>query len=150
MALEFRNTMLPFAAGRRVNMEEWNTVTRTFETAPSAQLAFGVPVQRGANAKGCVAYTNGDIIGISEASLALPHPGDYYVQYDNVGVCEVGVIGVVAGESVTAGTPAGFNTGTGRWVVADTAAPQVPGAVFESSGGNGDVVALRYRRPNVT
>lgn len=150
MALVFSDTMKPFARGRRVNMEEWNTITKTFETGGGAQLGFGVPVQRGTNAKGCVVYSNGDIIGISEASQVLPHPGDYYSQYDNVAICEVGVIGVVVGEAVTAGNPAGFDTGSGKWVTADTAAPQVPGAVFESSGDLDDVVALRYRRPNNT
>lgn len=154
MALVFSETMTPFARGRRVNMEEWNTITRTFETGSNAQLAFGVPVRRGANAKGCVAITTGsaEVIGITEASQVLGHPGDYYLQYDSVAVCEVGVIGVVAGENVTAGAPAGYdstaNDGAGGWMVADTAVSQIPGAVFETSGSQGEVVALRYRRPS--
>ena len=149
MALEFRNDMLPYALGRRVNMEEWNTITRTL--VGTTPIGFGAPVQRHTNHKGCAPYTSGEVIGISEASLVLPHPLDRYEQYDNVAICEVGVIGVMAGEAVTAGDLAGWdpaaNSGAGGWVTADTGAPAVPGAQFESSGSTGEVVALRYRRP---
>jgi hypothetical protein len=152
MPITFAQSMNAYALGRRVNMEEWNTITRIFETA--AQLGFGVPVRRGAGAKGCVAYVTGsaDIIGITEASQVLPHAGDYYERYENVPVCESGVIGVLAGETTVLGGPAGYdptaNSGAGGWMNADTAAPAIPGATFESVGGVGTVVALRYRRPN--
>ncbi len=152
MAITFAQSMLPYALGRRVNMEEWNTITRIFET--DAQLKFGIPVRRGAGAKGCVSYITGsaDIIGITEASQVLPRVGDYFERYDNVPVCESGVIGVMAGELTVLGGPAGWdasaNGGAGGWMNADTAAPAIPGATFESVGAAGTVVALRYRRPN--
>jgi len=132
-----------FAVGRRVNMEEWNTITRMFET--NANLGFGVPVQRGATAKGIVAFTSGEFLGVTAANLVGHNVGDVYVQYDSVPVCEVGVIGVTVSESVTAGAAAGWS-GT-AWVVADSAAPQVPGCEFDSSGAANSVVALRVRRP---
>lgn len=151
MAIQFSSSMARFMRGRRVNMEEWNTVTRVLEG--STPVGFGVPVQRGTDAKQCQPYTNGDVIGITEADFVLPHPGDEYRQYDSVGVCEVGVIGVLAGGTVTHGTAAAYdpaaNSGEGGWVAADTGASAIPGAVFETSGSVGEVVALRYRRPNV-
>jgi len=100
MAITYRDTIPAFALGRRVNMEEWNTFTRTKEGA--AALGFGVPVMPGTGAHSCVELdaTNGrNVLGITEASQVLPHVGDTYNQYDNVGICEVGVIGVMLYET---------------------------------------------------
>lgn len=137
----YAENLTKYAVGRRVNSEEWNTVTRTFETA--ATLAFGVPVARGAGDHGCIAYAGSNFIGVTEASQMLNHVGDTYARYDNVAVCKMGVIGVLVGEAVTDGAAAGWDAGTGKWVLADTANPQVPGCVFETSGAADTVVALR-------
>jgi len=148
MPITFSNSITKYAVGRRGNMEEWNTISRTFETAPPAVLPFGAPVQRGAGEHGVVAFTTGDFLGIAEASFVLPHPGDHYEQYDTVGVCEVGVIGVLVGTPVTQGTPARWNATTQRWV---TTAPgagiyAVPGAEFETDGPAESVQLVRLRR----
>lgn len=142
------SSMVPYRRGQRTNMEEWNTVTRTLES--NVQLAFGVPVARGANPKGCIAPVGaGECVGITEACVTLPHPGDYYQQYDSVAVCESGVIAVVAGSACTAGEPAFYdaaaNGGAGGW--GNAGGVLIPGAQFETSGVALDTVVVRYRRP---
>lgn len=146
----FKETITAYAVGRRVNMEEWNGVTKIKEGAGT--LAFGVPVMPGTAANTCVILdaTNGrNVLGITEASLALPHEGDSYAQYDNVAVCEVGVIGVELDDDVVAGAPARFNTATGKWTDAAQSATVVtiPGAQFDEAGSGGAVGVVRYRRP---
>lgn len=150
MPIQFKENLAAFAVGRRVNMEEWNTITRTKEGAGS--LAFGVPVMPGTGVHSCVALdaTNGrNVLGITEASVVLPRPGDAYEQYDNVGICESGVIGVLLGANVTKGAQARFNTANGTWTGAAQSATVVtiPGAQFEEDGTSGAVGAVRYRRP---
>lgn len=148
MAIEYKESLTRFAVGRRINMEEWNTITRTAE----GTIGFGVPVMAGTGEHGCLLLdtTNGrNVLGITEASQVLPHTGDAYLQYDNVAICEVGVIGVVLDDDVVKGAQARFNTATGKW----TDAPQsgtvvtIPGAQFEYSGTAGGIGAIRYRRP---
>lgn len=148
--MQFKTQITPFAVGRRCNSEEWNTITRVLEG--TTNVGFGVPVTRGTGPKQFRPLGGGrEIIGITEADQTLPRPGDYFAQYDNAGICEVGVIGVLAGGDVAHGAPAGYdpaaNDGAGGWVVADTGVDQVPGAQFETSGAAGETVALRYRRP---
>lgn len=149
MALTFSNTIAPFMRGRRGNMGEWDTVTRNLEGA--TPLYFGNPVQAGADDRGCAPYTSGRFIGISECDQVLPHPGDYYKQYDSVAVCRSGPIAVRVAESVDAGDPAGFDptydNNTGGWIVGDTASPGLPGCTFETSGAAGTVVLLRITAP---
>lgn len=141
----YATSITPYARGRRCNSEEWNTITRTFET--DAQLGFGVPVQRGTGDHGIVAWTSGDFLGVTEASLMLPHPGDYFVQYDNVPVCRMGVIGVLVSGSVADGDPAAWN-GT-AWGVADTTTETIFGE-FDASGADGTIVPLRLMVPTTT
>lgn len=150
MPITYRDTMTTYAVGRRVNMEEWNTITRTKEGA--GNLGFGVPAMPGTGAHTCVAVdaTNGrNVLGITEASVTLPRPGDNYVQHDNVAICEVGVIGVLLGANVSKGAQARFNTANNTWTGAAQSATVVtiPGAQFEEDGSNGAVGAIRYRRP---
>ncbi|MQE66286.1 hypothetical protein FDE15_25590, partial [Vibrio parahaemolyticus] len=112
MTIQFKEDLLPFAVGRRVNMQEYNTLTRTAEGA----IAFGVPVRAGAGEHGVLAIdatTGRNVLGISEASQVLPHTGDAYAQYDNVTICESGVIGVVLDDDVVKDAVARFNTATG-------------------------------------
>jgi hypothetical protein len=149
MALNFKQNISAYAVGRRANMEEWNTLTRTKEG--SGTLAFGVPVMPGTGAHTCVVLdaTNGrNILGITEASVVLPRAGDAYAQYDNVGIRESGVLGVLLGANVTKGQ-ARFNTANGTWTGAAQSATVVtiPGAQFEEDGSSGAVGVIRYRRP---
>ncbi len=150
MAITFRNSIPAFAVGRRVNMEEWNTFTRTKEGA--AALGFGVPVMPGTGEHTVIeldATTGRNVLGITEACATLPHPGDAYEQYDNVAVCESGVIGVLLGANVTKGAQARWNTANKTWTGAAQSATVVtiPGAQFEEAGSSGAVGAVRYRRP---
>jgi hypothetical protein len=150
MALNFKQNISVYAVGRRANMEEWNTLTRTKEGAGT--LAFGVPVMPGTGAHTCVVLdaTNGrNILGITESSVVLPRAGDAYAQYDNVGICESGVLGVLLGANVTKGAQARFNTANGTWTGAAQSATVVtiPGAQFEEDGSSGAVGVIRYRRP---
>jgi len=150
MAITYRDNLSAYAVGRRANMEEWNAITRTKEGAGS--LAFGVPVMSGTGAHTCVVLdaTNGrNVLGITEASVVLPRPGDTYEQYDNVAICESGVIGVLLGADVTKGAVARFNTANGTWTGAAQSATVVtiPGAQFDEAGANGSVGIVRYRRP---
>lgn len=150
MPVQYRENLAAFAVGRRVNMEEWNTITRTKEGAGT--LGFGVPVMPGTGPHTCVeltATTGQNVLGITEASAVLPHPGDAYEQYDNVAINEVGVIGVLLGANVTLGAPARWNTVAKNWTSAAQSATVVtiPGAQFEEAGTSGNVGAVRYRRP---
>lgn len=150
MTITFRNSIPAFAVGRRVNMEEWNAFTRTKEGA--AALGFGVPVMPGTGEHTCIeliATTGQNVLGITEASQVLPHTGDAYAQYDNVAICESGVIGVQLGANVTKGAQARWNTANKTWTGAAQSATVVtiPGAQFEEAGVSGAVGAVRYRRP---
>ena len=150
MAIQYKDRLSAYAVGRRVNMEEWNAFTCTKEG--SGTLAFGVPVMPGTATDSCVildATTGRNVLGITEASAVLPHPGDAYQQYDNVAVCEVGVIGVLLGADVTRGAQARFNTANGTWTGAAQSATVVtiPGAQFDEAGSSGEVGVVRYRRP---
>ena len=150
MAIQYKDRLSAYAVGRRVNMEEWNAFTCIKEG--SGTLAFGVPVMPGTATDSCVLLdaTNGrNVLGITEASAVLPHPGDAYQQYDNVAVCEVGVIGVLLGANVTRGAQARFNTANGTWTGAAQSATVVtiPGAQFDEAGVSGAVGVVRYRRP---
>jgi len=148
MAMNFKTNISAYAVGRRVNMEEYNTLTKTAEAA----INFGVPVMPGSAADTCVtldATTGRNVLGITEATVTLPRPGDAYAQYDNVTVCESGVIGVLLGANVTAGAQARFNTSNGTWTGAAQSATVVtiPGAQFDEAGSSGSVGVVRYRRP---
>ena len=154
MAITYRDDFPAYALGRRANMEEWNTITRTKEGAGT--LGFGVPVKPGTGAHTCVEITDADgenVLGITEASMTLPASAativDAYQQYDNVAVCEVGVIGVLLGANVTRGAQARWNTANQTWTGAAQSATVVtiPGAQFDEDGSSGDIGIVRYRRP---
>lgn len=149
MAIVYKDTIAPFAVGRRVNMEEWNAITRTKEG--SGTLAFGIPAVAGTGAHSCLPVTAAaqNVLGITEASLVLPHTGDAYQQYDNVGICVIGVIGVLLGANVTKGQVARFDVTAGAWTNGSASATvlTIPGAQFEEDGASGSVGAVRYRRP---
>lgn len=150
MPIDFKQNLAPFAVGRRVNMEEWNTFTRTKEGAGT--VGFGVPVMPGTGTHTAVeldATTGRNVLGITEAVLVLPHTGDAFEQYDNMPICEVGVIGVLLGGNVTVGAQARWNTANKTWTAAAQSATVVtiPGAQFEEAGASGSVGVVRYRRP---
>lgn len=146
----YRNTIAAYAVGRRANAEEWNAVTHTKEGAGT--LGFGVPVMPGTIANTIIeldATSARNVLGITEAVPILPRTGDAFAQYDNVPVCEVGVIGVLLGANVTRGAQARWNTTNKTWTGAAQSATVVtiPGAQFDEAGTSGDVGVVRYRRP---
>lgn len=143
MALQnFAVTPASYQLGRRANAEEWNSITKISTGATAVK--FGVPVMPSTLDGSAVKWTaTNRLLGITEAASTLPHPGDEYQQYDTMAVCERGVIGVLLGENVADGQAAGFD-GT-SWYVADTAAPAVPGCVFEVTGLAGQIGLVRIR-----
>lgn len=149
MAIQFKETLAPFAVGRRVNMEEWNAITRTKEGAGT--LGFGVPAIAGTGKHSCLPLTAAaqNVLGITEAVSTLPHTGDAYAQYDNVAICESGVIGVLLGANVSKGAAARYDVSNGYWTGASASSTvlTIPGAQFEEDGASGEVGAVRYRRP---
>lgn len=148
MALQttYTENMPVGSVGRRVNMEEWNTITRTLEGA--TPLKFAVPVQDGATEHTCVIFSTGDFIGVSESNVVLGHDTpDQYEQYDSVAVCESGVMWVQAGVGgATRRSQAYFIAATGLWTSTAAGNVAVPGAEFDSGGVAGDLVKLRIRR----
>lgn len=145
--LTIRSDLSPYAVGKRVNSEEWNGFTRTCETAT---LGFGYPVKEGTGKHSCRELAaNGDkFIGITEATAVLPRPGDGYVQYDNVPVCEWGVIAVQVTGNVTKGAQARWDLSNHIWTAAAQSATvaTVPGATFEETATAPGVTPIRLRR----
>lgn len=150
MPITYKENLVKYAVGRRANMEEWNTITRT--NSGAAAIGFGVPVMPGTGEHSCIvldATTGRNVLGITEASQVLPGVGDTYKQYDNVGICEVGVIGVLLGANVTLGAQARWNTANSTWTGAaqSVTVVTIPGAQFDAAGSSGEVGIIRYRRP---
>lgn len=152
--LNFKESLSPFAVGRRINSEDWNAITRTFEAAnDDARLGFGVPVKPGTGQHTCVliSSTSAEVfLGVTEAMPNLPRPGDGYARYDNVPVCEKGVIAVEVEGNVTAGAQARWNTATSKWTAAAQSGTVVtiPGAAFELTATAPGVTPIRLRRPS--
>lgn len=142
----YKQNLTKYALGRRVNMEEWNTRTGV----AAGDIGFATPVEAGPLGGQQVKAFDGAgvILGITEADLVLPHPGDKFVAYDNVPYNESGVIGVKVVGAVTKDAPAFFDTTAQAFVAADTATSfPVPGATFDAAGAD-EILPLRYRRPN--
>ena len=149
MPITYSNTLTAYAVGRRVNMEEWNAITRTLEG--STALGFGVPAIAGTGAHTCAPLTAAaqNVLGITEADSTLPRPGDAYAQYDNVCICESGVIGVLLGANVTKGAQARYDVTNKNWTGASASSTvlTIAGAQFDEAGSSGAVGKVRYRRP---
>lgn len=151
MPIEFKDELTAYAVGRRANMEEWNTFTRTNSSA--TVIPFGSPVMASNVTHSCIALdatTGRDVLGIAEANQVLPHTGDAYERYDNVAICEVGVIGVKIGATaVQTGQAARWDTANKVWTAAAQSATVVtiPGAQFDESAAANSIGIVRYRRP---
>ena len=152
--LRYSENLSPFAVGRRVNSEEWNAITRTFEAADEdARLGFGQPVRPGTDKHSCavmIATTAQNFLGITEAVAVLPRAEDAFAQHDNVPICESGVIAVPVEGDVTKGAVARWNSATGNWTAAAQSATVVtiPGCTFEETATAPGVTPVRLRRPN--
>ena len=149
----FKQDLPAFAVGRRVNSEEWNAVTRTFEAAnDDVRLKFGAPATVGTGKHSVIeAAANGAMfVGVVEAMPNLPRPLDGYARYDNVPVCDMGVIAVETEGNITRGAQARWNTATRKWTMAAQSATvaTIPGCVFEETATAPGIAPLRVRRPN--
>lgn len=151
--LNFKSDLAPFAVGRRVNAEEWNTITRSFEAADdTARLLFGAPAVAGTGKHSCIEATDDgaeNFLGIVEAMPTLPRPGDGYARYDNVPLCDMGVIAVPTEGNTTKGAVARWNTATRKWTAAAQSATvvTVPGVQFEETATAPGIAPVRVRRP---
>lgn len=149
--LNFKQNLSPFAVGRRVNSEEWNTLTRTVEFANDTdRLLFGAPVSAGVGKHSAKPYDGYNFLGISEASLNLPRPGDGYARYDSAAINEFGVIAVEIDGNTVKGASARWDTVAKKWTgaaLSGTVFP-VPGATFEETATAPGVGPVRLRRPN--
>jgi len=132
--------------GRRANAEEWNTITRTFETA--GVIGFAQPVQRGAGAHGCVAYSSGSFLGLTEADpTGDSSTADRYRQYQNVAICETGVIYATALSTCTIGTLVYWNAASGKYTSTSSGNVLIPNAEFETGAtADNQIVAIRIKR----
>lgn len=142
--------------GQIASEEKCNKISRTIEDA--AGIAFGTPVQRGAGDHGVVAMAAGEFLGIAVLNPAVPPvaPGstlvDGYPQYFTGAFMTMGTMYVTAGAAVTDGGDVFYNTSTKRYVAAAGAniIGPLPDAVYESSGGDGDIVEISLRLRPVT
>lgn len=89
--------------------------------------------------------TGNALLGISTATSALSYTSgqdaDEYQQYDNVAILTQGAIWVTAGGTVTDGAPA-FVAADGDF---EGSGIPLPGWVFDTSGGSGDLVRIAKR-----
>lgn len=152
--LNFKESLAPFALGRRVNSEEWNAITRTFEAGDdTTRLPFGSPVKEGTGKHTAVLITvaaGENLIGIVEAMPTLPRPGDGYARYDNMPICNAGVIAVATEGNTTKGAQARWNTATSKFTAAAQSSTvlTLPGITFEETATAPGIAPVRVRLPN--
>lgn len=123
-----------------------NKISREVETA--AGIAFGQPVQRGAADHGVAILSNGTFIGIAVLNPAVPPSAsnpDAYPQYFTGAFMTSGQMYVLAGDTVTDGEAVYWNASTGRYEADSTGNVEIPNAVFDTSGGNGDIVEISLK-----
>jgi len=152
--LQFKDRLAPFAVGRRIDSEEWNAITRTYEAADgTVRLPFGSPVKAGTVKHSCVpttATSSENFLGITEAMPNLPRLGDGYARYDNVPILEWGVIAVAVTGNVTAGAIARWDNTNKIWTAAaqSVSVVTIPGCTFEETATAPGITPVRLRRPN--
>lgn len=146
MAITYKDGLVPYAAGRVANMEKSNIVTRTNTSATA--MGFGTLAVRDGEHGVKPLAANGDaVMGIVVAESSPTNTADNYAQYASVPVMTEGVIGVTLAKSVTAGAKARVVLASGKWTDATKSASigEVPGAIFETTGGgDGQVGLVRF------
>lgn len=144
MALQTTYSELPAIGqvGRRVNMEEWNTITRTLETG---NVGFAQPVQRGTGDHGCVIFSAGTFLGLTEADPTKAHTvPDRFEPLDSVPIMRSGVIWAVALSACSDGNLVYWNAATGKYTNTSAGNVLIPNAEFETSATALDqLVAIR-------
>ncbi len=134
--------------GAVANEELSNRISRTIETAA---VPFGAPVQRGTADHGAVALTTGDFLGLAILNPAVPGnvaaastPDQYLVGF-TAAILTRGQMYVTAGDTVAQGDAVHYNPTTKRFVAAEvvgTTVGPLTGVLFDTSGGNGDIVEI--------
>ena len=141
--------------GQIANEELANIISKTVETA--AGIDFGQPAARSAtaaNENNCRLMVSGaTFLGIAVLNRAVAADAtdpDNYAQYAQAALMTQGTIWVTAGGTVTPGDDVTWNTSTGRFstTAADGTNLAIPGATFETNGGDGDpvIISLGNRR----
>jgi hypothetical protein len=128
--------------GQVSTLEESNRITRTVETA--AGIAFGQPVQRGTADRGAAILSTGDFLGLAILHVAVAPDAanpDAYPQYSELGIMTEGTMYVTAGGTVAPGDLVYWDAATGKYSNLNTDV-EVPGATFEETAGDGDIVEI--------
>lgn len=135
--------------GQIANEELANIISRAVET--SGGINFGQPAARSAtaaNENSCRLMASGAVfLGIAVLSRAVPADADdpdNYPESTMAALMTQGTIFVTAGGTVAPGDDVTWNTSTGRYstAAADGSNLAIPGARFETNGGNGDIVIV--------
>lgn len=121
-------------------------LSREVETAA---IGFGLPVDQG-TADGGIVATSGSTTAIAGVTVRVQgldaNTPNAIPVGSSASVLTSGAIWVTAGEAVTAGSPVLVTVADGTFkqtVAAGNVA--IPNAVYETSGGNGDVVRIRLK-----
>ena len=129
--------------GQIANEEKCNKVSREVETA--AGIKFGQPAQRGSADHGVAILSTGIFLGIAVLNPAVPPNAsnpDAYPQYFTGAFMTMGTMYVTAGGDVTDGAPVYWDSATGKYAEEATGLVEIPGAVFDTSGGEDDIVII--------
>lgn len=146
------NTYLPIAhEGQRANLEAWNSISRTVETA--AGIGFGKVVVQGAGDHGVILpdATHTAFIGITVRDQAadaydpngVGYAPNLYLQNRTAGVMTFGCIYVIASVQVAVGDPAFFVPATGLITNVSTNNIAIPRSRFDTSASASTLAILR-------
>lgn len=131
-----------YAKARRVNMEEWNTLTGL---AQVAGIGIGEPVQDGTTGEQVAPFTSGKFRGITEWTPDTTEAGVFPTNA-NVPVCESGVIGGSAYQTCTKRTPVYWNAANKGYTSTASTNTLIPNAEFDATVSAGGIVPIRVRR----
>lgn len=135
--------------GQIANEEIKNIISKQVETA--AGIGFGQPAARSATSadeNSCRLMASGatflGIAVLNRAVAANASEPDEYQQYSTAALMTQGTIFVTAGGTVVPGDDVTWNTSTGEYSTAsaDGTNLAIPGARFETNGGDGDIVII--------
>ena len=132
----------PYAKGRRVNMEEWNTLTGI---AQVAGIGIAEPVQDGTTGEQVAPFTNGKFRGITEWSPSADANGAFPINA-NLPVCESGVIAGSAYQNCTKRTAVYWSAANKGYTSTAGTNTLIPNAEFDATVAAGGLVPIRLRR----
>lgn len=147
------NTYLPIAhEGMRANLEAWNSISRTVETA--AGIGFGKVVVQGAGDHGVILpdASHTAFVGITVRDQAADAYSPYaatvyapnmYLQNRTAGIMTFGCIYVVASVQVAVGDAAYFVPATGLITNVPTNNIAIPRSRFDTSAASNTLAILR-------